>query len=212
MIEDHLIKPITQEAQKEIRFICNNTGVSTFDEQLKKAQNLLQGQNAETILNWFLNYFLVQRLAGVPQLNIYVELFKKLPNNNVVSKSIKLAVDIIKRFILIPEEDFFKVVKKSQTTPSRQLSKFFEDLGSFIGMMTLASNRPIYSTEVDLKQMLIEGYFQQKKYVIIFVCRILREAPKSQQIQIFNRNNPWVLSLLEILREIYDPQKQNEDV
>lgn len=54
--------------------------------------------------------------------------------------------------------------------------------------------------------MLIEGYQQRNRYVIIFVCRILREAPKSQ-IQIFNRSNPWILSLLEILREIYEPQK-----
>ena len=98
-----------------------------------------------------MNYFLVQRLAGVPQLSIYVDLFKKLGNNTVVSKSIRLAVDIIKRFILIPEEEFIKVVKKTQTAPTRQIAKFFEDLGTFIGMMTLASNRPIFNSEVDLK-------------------------------------------------------------
>lgn len=58
--------------------------------------------------------------------------------------------------------------------------------------------------------MLIEGFRYRNKYVIIFVCRILREAPKSQ-IQIFNRSNPWIVSLLEILREIYDPTKQNDE-
>lgn len=76
--------------------------------------------------------------------------------------------------------------------------------------MTLASNRPIFSTEVDLKQLLIEGFLNRSKYVIIFVCNILRQAPKSS-IQIFNRTNPWITSLLEILREIYDPQKQGEE-
>ena len=59
--------------------------------------------------------------------------------------------------------------------------------------------------------MLMEGYIQNKKYVIIFVCRILREAPKSS-LQIFNRQNPWVLSLIEIVREIYDPSKQGDEV
>lgn len=115
LIEDPLLKQISPDAQKEIRFICNNTGTSTFDSQLEKAQNLLQGVNAEINLNWFLHYFLIQRLLTVPQLNIYIELFKKLGNNNVVSKSIKLSVDIMKRCMLIPEEEFNKVMKRSSS-------------------------------------------------------------------------------------------------
>jgi hypothetical protein len=31
LIEDPLLKQISSEAQKEIRFIMNNTGTSTFD-------------------------------------------------------------------------------------------------------------------------------------------------------------------------------------
>ncbi len=49
----------------------------------------------------------------MPQLNIYIELFKQLGNKNVVSKSIKISVDIMKRCMLIPEEEFNKVVKRS---------------------------------------------------------------------------------------------------
>lgn len=107
-------------------------------------------------LNWFLHYFLVQRLLGVPQLNIYIELFKKLGNTNVVSLSIKLSVDILKRVVLIPEEEFNKVVKRTQSNVI--IKKFVQDLGTFIGILTLASNRPIYNSEVDLKQLLMESY------------------------------------------------------
>ncbi len=74
---------------------------------------MLQGPNSEANLNWFLHYFLIQRLLTVPQLNIYIELFKQLGNKNVVSKSIKISVDIMKRCMLIPEEEFNKVVKRS---------------------------------------------------------------------------------------------------
>jgi hypothetical protein len=35
----------------------------------------------------------------------------------------------------------------------------------------------------------------------VFVCRILKESAKSQ---IFRVTNPWVVSLLQVLREIYD--------
>lgn len=113
MIEDPLLKQISSDDQKAIRFICNNTGTSTFDKELEKAQKLLQGPNAEANLNWFLHYFLVQRLLGVPQLNIYIQLFQQLAAKHVVSKAIRIAIDIMKRCMLIPEEEFFKVIKKS---------------------------------------------------------------------------------------------------
>jgi len=84
----------------------------------------------------------------------------------------------MKRCMLIPEEEFNKVMKRS-AAQTNIIKSFLQQLGTFIGILTLASNRPIFSTEVDLKQMLIEGFRFRNKYVIIFVCRILREAPKS---------------------------------
>ena len=86
----------------------------------------------------------------MPQLHIYIELFKKLGNQNVVSKSIKMSVDIMKRFMLIPEEDFAKVAKRS-ANQKNIIMQFLQQLGAFIGILTLANNRPIYSTEIDLK-------------------------------------------------------------
>lgn len=49
---------------------------------------------------------------------------------------------------------------------------------------------------------------------MVFVCRILKESAKSQ---IFRASNPWVGSLMQVLREIYDycltPQlKQGEEI
>jgi hypothetical protein len=41
VIEDPLLKQISSDDQKAIRFICNNTGTSTFDKELEKAQKLL---------------------------------------------------------------------------------------------------------------------------------------------------------------------------
>ena len=56
--------------------------------------------------------------------------------------------------------------------------------------------------DLDIKQLLIEGISSDKlRYVIIFVCRIFKECSKSQ---IFKPVNPWIKSILSILREIYD--------
>jgi len=66
----------------------------------------------------------------------------------------------------------------------------------------LASSRPILSKELDMKQLLLQGFaHDNRKLVITFVCRILKEAHRSQ---IFKVSNPWVNGLLQILREIYE--------
>ena len=75
-------------------------------------------------------------------------------------------------------------------------------LGNFLGLLTVANNRPIYAKELDIKQLLVECFNSEKmKYVITFVCKILRECQRSM---VFKHQNPWVKANLEILKEIYD--------
>lgn len=71
-----------------------------------------------------------------------------------------------------------------------------------MGGLTVASNRPILAREIDLKKLLVDGFFSDKfKYVVAFVCRILKECQKSA---IFRPQNPWIKANLEVLREIHD--------
>ena len=81
------------------------------------------------------------------------------------------------------------------------LKHYLENLGTFIGGLTLAINRPITSLHLDLKQILYEGYDQDKlKPSIIFVCRILKECTRSV---VFKPKNPFLLGLLVFLKELY---------
>ena len=75
-------------------------------------------------------------------------------------------------------------------------------LGQFLGSLTLAKNRPIHAKELDLKQLLVQGYqHEHRRAIIAFVCRIMKEANKSL---IFNKvSNPWVNGILQVMREIY---------
>lgn len=68
--------------------------------------------------------------------------------------------------------------------------------------MTLAQNRPIFNKEIDLKQLLIQGFQDRnRRLTVVFVSRVLKESTKSH---IFRVGNPWINSLLQVLREIYD--------
>lgn len=73
-------------------------------------------------------------------------------------------------------------------------------MGSFVGMLTFASNRPIMRCDVDLKQLLVEGFLKKNKLAIIFVCRVMKEATKDH-LKVFHKKNPFIKSLLEILKE-----------
>ena len=109
--------------------------------------------------------------------------------------------------MLIDEEEFNKVANKVSGTvqQSSAIKQYMVTLGTFLGSLTLAKNRPIHSKELDLKQLLLQGYqHESRRCIIAFVCRIMKEANKSL---IFNKvSNPWVCGILQVLREMYaDP-------
>jgi hypothetical protein len=49
-----------------------------------------------------------------PQLNLFIDMFKKFNIKNVISKCIKCCIDILKRCMLIQEEDIQLVMKRGQ--------------------------------------------------------------------------------------------------
>ena len=103
--------------------------------------------------------------------------------------------------MLVDEPEFNKVANKPVDNQQRSMLKqYLAALGSFIGAITLAYNTPIKRTDLDIKQLLLQGYFhEQRKIIIVFVCKILREAHRST---IFKIANPWINSLLQIIYEI----------
>mmetsp|Transcript_12000 Transcript_12000/g.18537 ORF Transcript_12000/g.18537 Transcript_12000/m.18537 type:complete len:388 (-) Transcript_12000:780-1943(-) len=78
-------------------------------------------------------------------------------------------------------------------------------LGTFLGQLTLARNYALRRQYFDLKQILVEGYQRStKRLVLIFICRILKEAKGSKS---FGLLNPWFQSLISIISEIRNNSK-----
>ena len=79
-----------------------------------------------------------------------------------VSRTIKHAVEIFKKCMLVDEVEFNKVANKPVDNQQRSMLKqYLAALGSFIGAITLAYNNPIKRTDLDLKQLLLQGYFHE---------------------------------------------------
>ena len=80
---------------------------------------------------------------------------------------------------MIDEVEFNKVANKVGGTAGTvsQIKQYLKTLGQFLGQLTLARNRPIRSDELDIKQLLIQGFqHENRKLVISFVCNIIKEC------------------------------------
>ena len=76
-----------------------------------------------------------------------------------------------------------------------------KNLCCWLGLLTLAKNKPILQRDLDFKQLLIEAYETNRLIVAIsLVCKILEQGSKSK---VFRPQNAWVHAILRLLLELY---------
>ena len=89
---------------------------------------------------------------------------------------------------------------KDDPTPPEAGKKAMKNLGSFLGALTIAENRPILAKDLDLKKLIIEAYAAGTVTLpILLLCPILRHIRGSR---VFTQNNPWVRAMLTLLTEL----------
>lgn len=78
-----------------------------------------------------------------------------------------------------------------------------KNLGHWLGIMTLARNKPILQIDIDLKSLLVEAYHkgqQELLYVVPFVAKIVESCSKSK---VFKPPNPWTVGIMNVLGELH---------
>jgi CCR4-NOT transcription complex subunit 1 len=78
-----------------------------------------------------------------------------------------------------------------------------KNLGHWLGLLTLARNKPIFFREMDVKGLIYESYHkgaQELLYVIPFVAKILESCAKSR---VFKPPNPWTMAMMNVLAELH---------
>ena len=79
-----------------------------------------------------------------------------------------------------------------------------KNLGSWLGLITLAKNHPILHRDIDLKSLIVEAFKKGQAellFVVPFVVKVLEPASKSK---IFQPPNPWLWSMLSVLVELHN--------
>ncbi|KAF9433584.1 hypothetical protein BGZ76_009251 [Entomortierella beljakovae] len=176
-----------EQTQDKILFIVNNVSQTNIDIKLAEMKELLR----ESAYRWFSNYIVVKRASIEPNYHVlYLQFLDGLQSPLLYRHILHETYANIK--ILINSE------KTVQSSSDRTLLK---NLGSWLGGMTLARNRPIKHKNLAFKELLIEGYDSNRLIVAIpFVCKVLEQCNKSK---VFKPPNPWLMAIMRLLVELY---------
>jgi CCR4-NOT transcription complex subunit 1 len=177
-----------QEVVDKINFIFNSMSKNNITEKSNELKLILSNEN---IIKWFSNFFIVNRVSAENNNHQnYNELISHIDSKELNNLLYKDTVSFIKRLLL--SENIAKDSKEKNV---------LKNLGSWLGIMTLAKNKPILAKDLDLKEIIFDAYENGKLGAIItFICRILDNSAKTK---VFHPKNPWIQAILSVIAELY---------
>ena len=175
----------------KIQFWVNNLSGTNMEQKVSEVGSKLTPE----YYAWFANYMIVKRVAQEPNFHhLYLALLEGLKAPELNKAMIKTAIQYVK--ILIKSERI-----KTQSS-DRSLLK---NLGSWLGQMTIAKDKPILQKDIDIKRVVVDAYERGKMIAVIpFVHKILDPCKNTK---VFAPPNPWVMGLCSLLTEIYGMNK-----
>lgn len=178
-----------EATQDKIKFIFNNLSSATMDVKVKEMLSILRPEH----LRFFSVYIVVKRASSESNFHyLYLTLLDridtKLPN------LFPVILDTSYRRVRV-----LLLGDKSKTTSTDRL--VLKSLGSWIGSITIARNKPIIKRDLDLKELLMDAYSNGRLTTVVpFVSKVLEACPRSL---IFKPTQPWIRCVLSLMKEIY---------
>ena len=184
--EDKQQKP-AEDVSDKILFIVNNLAPSNLEAKLADAKSLL----TPDIYHWFCSYLVLQRVSIEPNNHVlYAQFLDGLDGQELLRYVLRETLGKIKMLL-----------NSEQTAQSSNERTLLKNLGSWLGSLTLARNKPIRHRNIAFKELLIQGHQHNRLIVAIpFVCKVLEQCSRSTA---FLPPNPWLMAVLSLLVELY---------
>ncbi|KAL7754375.1 CCR4-NOT core subunit cdc39 [Sorochytrium milnesiophthora] len=196
VLDAALIEPIAEDQpyespsephQDKILFIINNLSPTNVEAKVKDIQELLEERHCR----WFSNYLVVKRACIEPNFHsLYLQFLDTLHSAR-----------LNKHVLYETYSSISLLLNSEKTVESSSERSRLKNLGSWLGGLTLAKDKPIRHRHLALKELLIEGYDSQRLLVVIpFVCKVLEQTKSSK---VFKPPNPWLMAVLRLLIELH---------
>ncbi|KAJ1512900.1 hypothetical protein HMI54_015364, partial [Coelomomyces lativittatus] len=179
--------PPPDTVQDKLLFVLNNLSPNNFDSKYKEAKDLL----TQPSYRWFSNYLVTQRAPMEPNFHqLYLQFLKLLDLEPIWNCILFETLHLV--------ETLMNSDKILESSTERMKLKH---LGSWLGGLTLARDKPLLHKHVALKPLLMEGFLHNRLMVVVpFVCKVLEQCKFSK---IFVPPNPWLMANISFLVELY---------
>jgi hypothetical protein len=178
-----------EHIQDKIKFLFNNLTLANADEKADELR-ALAGETG-TYWTWLAHYIVVKRGSIEPNHHgLYLQFIDKLADTPLPGLVLRQTYANISVLLDSP--------KIATSSSERSLLK---NIGSWLGLLTLARNKPILMRDLAVKQLIIDGYQKNRLiYIIPFVAKVLEAVATSR---VFRPPNPWTMAILAVLKELH---------
>ncbi|POR32885.1 General negative regulator of transcription subunit 1 [Tolypocladium paradoxum] len=175
------------EEQGKIQFVLNNITEGTLQAMCAELRDMLELKHQQ----WFASHLVEERAKMQPNYHhVYLELVKLFEDKVLWSEVLR--------------ETYISVARMLNSEATMQNSTertHLKNLGGWLGLLTLARDRPIKHKNIAFKQLLIEAHDTKRLIVVIpFVCKVLIQGASSA---VFRPPNPWLMDIIHLLIELY---------
>ncbi|KJZ73239.1 hypothetical protein HIM_07436 [Hirsutella minnesotensis 3608] len=175
------------EEQGKIQFVLNNITEGTLQSMRNELREMLERKHQQ----WFASHLVEERAKMQPNYHhVYLELVKIFEDNALWHEVLR--------------ETYISVARMLNSEVTLQNSSertYLKNLGGWLGLLTLARDRPIKHKNIAFKQLLIEAHDTKRLIVVIpFVCKVLIQGASSA---VFRPPNPWLMDIIHLLIELY---------
>ncbi|KAL3430741.1 CCR4-Not complex component, Not1-domain-containing protein [Aspergillus tetrazonus] len=176
-----------EEVQDKILFVLNNVSEQNIDEKLRDLTDVLKDPHHQ----WFASYLVEERAKLQPNFQqLYLDLLDRIDDKI-------LWVEVLRETYASTS----KLLNSEATLGSSTERGHLKNLGSWLGSLTIAKDKPIKHKHIWFKGLLLEAYDSQRLTIVIpFTCKVLVQATKST---VFKPPNPWLMDIIALLMELY---------
>ena len=170
-----------------VSFVINNLSIANVRAKAPDVAAAVLPDHRD----WFAHYLVSKRAAQEPNYHaLYAQLVDAMGDRELWA-ALTAATVTYTRALLVSDR---AVTQSSE----RSLLK---NLGSWLGRLTLARNKPLLARDLDLKAALLSAYSGGRMIAVLpFIHKVLDPCKKSR---VFRPTNPWVGGLLALVAEIY---------
>ena len=176
-----------EDLADKMHFVINNLSQINLTEKCVELKNLL----TPNLYPYISRYIVVNRASLEPNFHaLYTKMLAALKIEELNKSILRQTYEAIDALL-----------RSERITSSLSERSLLKNLGSWLGLQTVAKNKPVLQKDIDLKALLFDAFEKGKLIVLIpFVCKILNHCSKSK---VLAPPNPWVMGIVSLLVEIH---------